>query len=309
MLEAFAATHGSDVTLLRYSSFVCPHGTYQVVRDGVQVRPDGVHLSRGGAAAIWDWLVPQLGLSAQPTAPSGSTPSTSGSSAPVQAYLVGDSVPFGLRNHFRAGSVTGLQVGGSTKLGCGLLPFDVVVDGHVRDMDPACPGWNTQWRVGVKARPVDVGVIFFGIGEQFDRVVSGSTVTFGTPADEQFLEAQLDAMVAIFTDEGASVVLPTVPCHHVPQGGVSGDADIINDDRRVTWLNEVLRRYAAAHADTVKIYDLYGQVCPHGYTETLNGVQLRADGLHFTAAGADLVWSGLGPALLAAGRAAQTRSG
>ena len=68
-----------------------------------------------------------------------------------------------------------------------------------------------------RARPVDVGVIFLGIGEQHDRIVDGVTVTFGTPADERFIDAQLDSAVAVFTDAGASVVLPTVPCHHVAQ--------------------------------------------------------------------------------------------
>ena len=307
VLDRFAAAHPADVSVLRFGAFLCPDGRFQDSAGGVPLRPDGVHPSRAGAARIWDWLIPHLGL------PGGSgpspTPSVVGPAGPVRAYLVGDSVPFGLRQQFRAGSLPGLQVGGSTRLGCGLLPYDIVVDGRKHDMDPGCPAWSTGWRSAVAAKPVDVGVIFLGIGEQHDRLVSGSTVTFGSAADERFLDAQLDSMVAVFTEMGATVVLPTVPCHHVTQAGIPGDQDIINDERRVTWLDDVLRRYAAAHADTVRIYDLYAQVCPHGYTDSLNGVRLRTDGLHFSPAGAALVWSGLGPALIAAGRAAQARKG
>jgi peptidoglycan/LPS O-acetylase OafA/YrhL len=59
VLAQFAARH-RDVTLLDDRSLLCPHGTYQARLDGVQVRPDGVHVGGPGGRLVGQWLLPQL---------------------------------------------------------------------------------------------------------------------------------------------------------------------------------------------------------------------------------------------------------
>jgi hypothetical protein len=71
----------------------------------------------------------------------------------------------------------------------------------------------------------------------------------------------------------------------------------------VQWLNDVWRRYAADHLD-VTLLDLDAHACPNGaYTDTIDGVTMRTDGVHFTLPGARLLWKWLGPEVLRIARA------
>jgi peptidoglycan/LPS O-acetylase OafA/YrhL len=290
-----AAANPATVSVAPLAALLCPGGAYTRTVDGVVARPDGVHFSAAGSALVWHWLLPRL------RSPATTRPA-------VHAYLVGDSVPYSLRHGYTRGMVPGLAVDGTTDLGCGLLPIPVVVDGVVRDLDTGCRAWSGGWRAAVRkgltAHPIAVGVVFLGVGEQYDRYLNGQTVPFGSAADQALIDTQLDRMVAVFRKAGAAVVLPTVPCHQIPDAGLSPDPSIINDESRIDWVNGVLRQYVAAHP-AVQLYDLHGLLCAHGYTKTLDGVQLRTDGLHFTPDGARLVWQALGPALLAAAARSQ----
>ena len=46
--------------------------------------------------------------------------------------------------------------------------------------------------------------------------------------------------------------------------------------------------------------DLFGTVCADGYTNEVDGVTLRDDGIHLNEQGAALVWKRIGPAVIAA---------
>jgi hypothetical protein len=95
------------------------------------------------------------------------------------------------------------------------------------------------------------------------------------------------------------VVLVTVPCHAALESGVSQDPVIINDERRVQWLNDVQRRYAARHSDQVKLVDLHQFLCADGYSNSIHGVhELRSDGVHFTPAGVQMIWKWMGPQII-----------
>jgi hypothetical protein len=214
-------------------------------------------------------------------------------------FLVGDSVAYSLWYQFDQGMARDVVVHGSTQLGCGLIAYPLVVDGGPQATDPGCPGFDSRWPHEVRGASPDVAVLMLGIGEQFDRQVDGSTVRFGTPAYHDFLFRELDRRVAVLNEAAHPVVLLSIPCHDAADSGVSDIPKIINDEHRVNWVNGVQREYAAAHASTVTLLDLHGYLCGSGYTNELDGVQLRTDGLHFTVPGAALIWRWLAPQLVA----------
>jgi peptidoglycan/LPS O-acetylase OafA/YrhL len=215
----------------------------------------------------------------------------------VAAYLVGDSVPYNLRTNFQPADVPGLFVAGSTQLGCGLIPVPIALDGQPRALDPRCIPWSQAWPADLAAVQPDVGVVFVGIGEQFDHVVNGQVVRFGTAAYEQHLAAELSSTLASLGAGQRPVAIVNVACHHVLDSGLSGDARIINDDSRIRWLDQAIARFAAQRPG-LSLIDLYGFLCADGYQDSRDGVQLRVDGLHFTPGGAAIVWRWLGPQLL-----------
>lgn len=214
----------------------------------------------------------------------------------VAVYLLGDSVPYSLRTGFRPETVPGLYVAGSTQLGCGLIPVPISVDGRTRDLDERCRPWDAAWPADVAALRPDVAVLFAGVGEQFDHVVDGRTVRFGTPDYERHLVAALDSDTRRLGLGTRPVALVTVGCHRVADSGLDRDPAIVNDPDRVSWLNGVLTRYASARG--LPLLDLYGFLCPGGYRAATDGVTLRSDGLHFTESGAAVVWRWLGPQLV-----------
>jgi lysophospholipase L1-like esterase len=85
---------------------------------------------------------------------------------------------------------------------------------------------------------------------------------------------------------------------------ISADAtnpttSVANDPERLGWLNEAIRSYGEAHPE-VSVIDLFGSVCTNGYTEQVDGITLRDDGLHLNEQGAALVWQRIAPAMIAA---------
>ncbi|HZB49304.1 MAG TPA: hypothetical protein VE547_09440, partial [Mycobacteriales bacterium] len=216
----------------------------------------------------------------------------------VAAFLVGDSVPYSLRTYYRTGLVDGLFVTGSTELGCGLIPALIAVDGQQRELDPDCLPWSRRWPQEATAARPDVGVVFVGIGEQFDHVVNGRVVRFGTPEYERHLRAELDTAAGALGAGGRPVAVVDVACPRVPDSGLSADASIINDGDRTAWLNAAVARWAAAADPEVAVLGLDDFLCADGYPEERDGVRLRSDGLHFTEQGAAVVWRWLGPRLI-----------
>jgi len=217
-----------------------------------------------------------------------------------KVYVLGDSVAWGLASGYRDRPGDGIEVRGTTELGCGLIAAPVVVDGRVEPLQGSCDELDRRWPREVAAYQPDVAVLMLGIGEQFDRDLPGGTVRFGTPAYRGFLEQELDTRVLQLGGAGSRpVVLVTVPCHQVPDTGLSGNAAVINDASRIRWLNDVQRDYADRHASAVRLLDLDGYLCADGYSNSFGGVDpLRSDGLHFTPQGVRLVWRWLGPRLV-----------
>jgi hypothetical protein len=189
----------------------------------------------------------------------------------VAVYLLGDSVPYSLRVGFRPETVPGLFVAGSTQLGCGLVPVPLAVDGRAKTLDSRCRPWDAAWPADVAAVKPDVAVLFPGIGEQFDQLVDGRIVTFGTPEYEEHLVRVLDSDTRRLGAGTRPIALVTVGCHKVPDSGLSPDPPIINDESRVRWLNGVLTRYAGHRPGRVTLLDMYGFLCAKGYTATPAG--------------------------------------
>jgi peptidoglycan/LPS O-acetylase OafA/YrhL len=285
VIDDFAAAHPGQVQVLDLASHLCPGGQYVAELDDTVMRPDGVHFSRDSAPIVWKWLMRWI-MSAKR------------SSSTTTVMTVGDSVPLGLWERFPGADYPDVAVTDSTQLGCSLLPVASVVEGAPLPLPTTCDRWAAKLDRAVGKAEPDVGVVYAGIGEQFDKRVDGTTLTFGTPVWRSWLHGQLTHVVDLFTRRGIPVVMPTVPCHAVPDYGTSGVPPLINDDRRIATLNDVVREVAAGYpARKVTVVDLHARLCADGYTNTLHGVTLRSDGLHFTDEGAAVVWKILMPAI------------
>jgi peptidoglycan/LPS O-acetylase OafA/YrhL len=192
----------------------------------------------------------------------------------------GDSVSWSLGTYLPPHP--GLTVTVRAMQGCGIarLPEIIQLDaGHTNY--PACPTWDARWRRGLAADDPDVAVILLDRWELMDRRLDGEWRHVGEPEYDAYLMAELDLAVTIAGSRGARVVLLTAP---YTRRSERPDGSLYDEDKpeRVDAWNHLLWRMANSRRN-VAVIDLNRHVCPDGeFTWTVDGVQVRSDGLHFT---------------------------
>jgi hypothetical protein len=151
----------------------------------------------------------------------------------------------------------------------------------------------------VKKSKPEIAVLLTGGWEVFDREVGGKQLKAGSPEMEAALTAALDRVRETVTADGAKFVILTTPCFS-PEKRILGEFGEVDrtDPARVQFLNGVWRRYGDAHPD-VTVVDLDARVCPGGkFAQSIDGVKMRTDGVHFTEGGSRQIWQWLEPELI-----------
>ncbi len=130
-------------------------------------------------------------------AATGRLPGPLGTANPVSVgrtnvLLVGDSVAQSLAIGFQQKVYPQLRLTTSTRLGCGLGPQQVVVDGVVGLANPTCADWPTPWQQAVTRDRPAVSVVMVGSWEVLDHRVNGRTLTVGSQEYATYLTGLLD---------------------------------------------------------------------------------------------------------------------
>jgi peptidoglycan/LPS O-acetylase OafA/YrhL len=223
----------------------------------------------------------------QPAAASGTT-----AVAQPKVMIVGDSVGGTLGLGFdTVGPDNNLWVWNQGRLGCGLFyGGEVIEGGEALPVDPACD-WHSTWADSLDKFKPDVVMMLVGAWDILDREVDGHLVKFGTVEyDTSFLQ-QLDDATTLLASRGAKVVVLTTPFFSRPElVGQTGREWPEYDPWRVDRINSLYHDFLEGHPGRYTIVDLNKFVSPNGkFTDQLNGVQIRGDGVHFTQEGAVMV--------------------
>ena len=174
-------------------------------------------------------------------------------------------------------------------LGCGIAYGSPYL--YMGELDPyrrgRCTDWAARWRRVVASRPTDVVAVMVGRWEVVDQVVDGIWTHVGEPRFDRYLRRELETAVAVATSTGAEVAFLTAPyCDRGEQPDGSGWPE--DDPVRVDAFNDVLRSVAERHPGTAHVIELGRRTSDreHHYVAEVDGVVLRYDGVHFTAAAA-----------------------
>ena len=239
-------------------------------------------------------LGPQ-GAGAAPEVPAAPASPSGGS-----VLFVGDSNALSIFNAVADAPGTGWSVAIATRFGCGVVPYTAIADGVVlRPQQPLCRNWERARRSEVRGQPAEMGLLFVGGWEQYDRWRGGSALRF---TSKRWLRATAKDYAQVLSEMRDSVDRVGIVlngCHQVPETDLPVDvmfqwgryAPVTNDERRIEATNRAARRAALSVSFPVQILDLRKFLCPSGFTEEKGGVVLRTDGLHFTEAGGRLIWS------------------
>jgi hypothetical protein len=241
-------------------------------------------------------LSPQ-GAGAAPAVPAAPASPSGGS-----VLFVGDSNALSIFAAVADAPGAGWSVAIATRFGCGVVPYTAIADGVVlRPQQPLCRNWERARRSEVRAQPAEIGLLFVGGWEQYDRWRAGSTLPF---TSKRWLRATAKDYAQVLSEMRDSVDRVGIVlngCHQVPETELPVEvmfqwgryAPVINDERRIEATNAAARRAAANVGFRVEIYDLRNFLCHDGYRDAKRGVVLRTDGLHFTAEGSQLIWKWL----------------
>ncbi len=258
--------------------------------------------SSAAAVTLVVLLVSTQGATAGVSQASGTTVTrVEAGGATLRVMFVGDSVPWSLTTNFPKSVHPDITLSTLTPFGCGLVRFQHAVDGNDVPTPSNCLTGQLVTAPAVKDFNPDVALVFIGLGEMFDAHVGESFLQLGTQEHEAWLTAELDRVVEPLEALAVPVTIVNVGCYRIPEDN-SDNSRVTNSAERITTINELLARYAAArHFGTV---DLHGALCADGYTNVLEGETLRTDGVHFGPAGSERVWQFLAPEIrrLASGK-------
>ncbi|MEZ5157374.1 MAG: acyltransferase family protein [Candidatus Nanopelagicales bacterium] len=235
---------------------------------------------------------------------------TSGPVEDVRAVLVGDSVALSLYAAFEPDEVPGLSVLPGTEFGCGLVPFEVALNGAKLPIRDECAKWSMERAGRISASGANLGVMFVGPWEQYDRWIGGERVPYTDPRWHEATVADYEKVLGELAAATPRQALVLDTCHGAPDldlpDAVLFQAGrypaVVNDRARATAVNEAAREAVKRSGLDVTVIDPNPYLCPGGYQSELDGVPLHTDGVHFTEEGARLYWTWLGPRLLKAGR-------
>jgi peptidoglycan/LPS O-acetylase OafA/YrhL len=244
--------------------------------------PDAPPLDAAALAAVQP-PPPSTAPTPSPAPPPAGTPVTSTAPAhhggPLRVLVVGDSVAMTLAAALPSSSDVTVLNGGV--LGCGLLESGRYrYAGDVAATPSKCVGTPQRWAQAARDHQADVVAVLVGRWEVMDREVDGRWTQLGDPEYEHDVRGRLDDALRTVAATGARPVLLTAPYSRRverPDGGLWPEDTADRVDR---W-NSLVREVAAAQQWAV--IDLNRRTGPQGrYTNEVEGVRLRYDGLHIT---------------------------
>ena len=169
-----------------------------------------------------------------------------------------------------------------TTIGCGLVrggPYKY--SGQSLEQKPECDAWPERWAQRIAYDRPDVVLMVVGRWETVDRKWQGKWAHIGQPDFDKYLESELRKALDILTSTGALVVVTTEPYN---RHGEQADGTLYPEDQpsRVNQWNTLLRKVVDSRPN-VTVLDLNKKLAPNGgYTNKINGVQVRIDGVHPT---------------------------
>jgi lysophospholipase L1-like esterase len=142
-------------------------------------------------------------------------------------------------------------------------------------------------------------MLLTGAWDLLDRKIDGTWYSPGDVGFDRYFLSELDAATQLLASRGSKVVILTTPFFSRPElVGQTGHDWPEYQPWRVDRVNALYRDFLVAHPGRYTLLDLNRYVSPNGkFTDTLNGVLIRDDGVHFTPDGATYVSRWLAPQL------------
>lgn len=230
---------------------------------------------------------------------------------PLKMLVAGDSLATTLvgSQFTTVAASMNMQVADASMLGCGVarLPSRKL-NGVAGPTTTGCDQWPARFTQRVDEVKPDVAVLLVGRWEVTDQLMNGVWTHVGEPKFDSYLATQLDLAITTLSARGAKVVLFTTPAVAAREGP-DGTQFPETKSERVAQFNKLLREAASRHPGVASISDLNSVLTPgNRFTDHIDGILTRDDGVHITSAGGRIVGQALLPAIVRLVRPTRTDS-
>ena len=226
-----------------------------------------------------------------------------GAPAHTKVLVVGDSIGWSLGSYWYGQSGTPgpddpIRLWNRAQFFCELDSGPRLERNGKVELSDKCKNWRQDWARYVQQFQPDVVLLMVGSWEVFDRRIDGKRLVFGTPEADAHLAGLLQEAVTILSAGGAKVVVATQPTTVAKPDPGAPREWWDNPQSRFDHVDQLLRNLVAANPQTTTLVDLAAKVCPTSpCPDTLDGVALRPDGVHYGADGGPVVSQWLSPQL------------
>ena len=194
--------------------------------------------------------------------------------------VFGDSVAWTVMRYLPP--VEDLAFSNYTTIGCGIArggPYRYV--GQTLQQKPECDAWPSRWAQRINHDRPDVVLLIVGRWEVVDRMNEGRWSHVGEPGYDAYLRGELTRALDILSSTGARIVVTTEPYNRRAEKA-DGSLYPEDDPDRVDDWNALLRSVVQKRTN-VSILDLNRKLGPNGgYTNRIDGIKIRSDGVHPT---------------------------
>jgi hypothetical protein len=219
-----------------------------------------------------------------------------------RVLVVGDSLAVLLASSLQSDPrAASFDVTNGGRLGCGLLRGTPVRYGVATPNAAVCDGWPERFASLVRSSGPSVVVVLSGFWDLYDWMLEGRAVSVGEPAWDAYARRELGQVASVLGAGGARLVwvqppyfLPIDPTSaEAAYAATHGSYRSAYDDERVDHFATVLAGLGAG-----SLVDARACLCPGGAAVvSIDGVDVRGDGVHLTDAGAALLIESLLSAL------------
>lgn len=233
-----------------------------------------------------------------PTLVTGQEEYVSGKPARVGVY--GDSVPFFLVDRFQPAPFPGVTLQNYSREGCDLLAEPMSwAPGFQMGNEPLCTQMKKEWPAKFAQNHDQVLLVWASPLLAVPHVVDGERLWLDDPEYVDLIKERLDTVRQEALDAGAQQVqIVNVPCRKPVESSIpeefrvvfDSSPEVVKEYKDPTKINAIVDDWAASH-DDVAVVDLNDALCSDGYQDTIDGIQVFNDYLHFSPEATPMIWN------------------
>lgn len=219
--------------------------------------------------------------------------------APARVGVLGDSVPYYLAKRFPEDQFPGVSINNHAREGCDLLDEPISwAPGLSKKTEPWCEVQKREWPKDLAKGEDQVLLLFASPLVGLPHIVDGERLWLDDPRLRRIITERFETIYTQATEAGAEQVqIVNVPCRIPPddipeevQEVLDSEPALLKEYKNPTILNGLISDWAKEHPTDVEVVDLDGALCADGYPETIHGLPVYNDFLHFSPEATPMLW-------------------